>query len=283
MCLQGLGANLGGEANSSSQIHERLDSQHSLNISGSPSVSLTHPSYPTHDFHQSPPPAITRSDSSVYSQYNHQDLPQQHHHLPQNYPSEHLPVNYSSENIPPQKYPSEQHPPYNDNYYPQPPQQQHFSSDYTPSHVDNDSLPPPPPYSYPNFQSYPSFNDSTLPSVPTHEPSYYQGSESSFSSPPSAAQHHSASNYAASAVPPPPLQYGSGSRNGSVSGASQIAAAPPVYQYDSNYQPPPEMIAEAHKSARFAVGALAFDEVPVAVEHLRKALELLTNPSAAGQ
>ncbi|XP_021287400.1 protein HOMOLOG OF MAMMALIAN LYST-INTERACTING PROTEIN 5 [Herrania umbratica] len=53
------------------------------------------------------------------------------------------------------------------------------------------------------------------------------------------------------------------------------------YQYDSNYQPPPEKIAEAHKAARFAVGALAFDDVTVAVEHLKKSLELLTNPSAS--
>lgn len=52
------------------------------------------------------------------------------------------------------------------------------------------------------------------------------------------------------------------------------------YQYDCNYQPPPEKIADAHKAARFAVGALAFDDVPTAVDHLRKSLELLTNPSA---
>ncbi|CAA0811385.1 Protein HOMOLOG OF MAMMALIAN LYST-INTERACTING PROTEIN 5 [Striga hermonthica] len=54
----------------------------------------------------------------------------------------------------------------------------------------------------------------------------------------------------------------------------------PKYEYDSNYQPPPEQIVEAHKAARFAVGALAFDDVSVAVEHLKKSLELLTRPSA---
>ncbi|KAE8726889.1 Microtubule-associated proteins 65-1 isoform 1 [Hibiscus syriacus] len=53
------------------------------------------------------------------------------------------------------------------------------------------------------------------------------------------------------------------------------------YQYDSNWQPPPEKIAEAHKAARFAIGALAFDNVSTAVEHLKKSVELLTNPSAS--
>lgn len=52
------------------------------------------------------------------------------------------------------------------------------------------------------------------------------------------------------------------------------------YHYDSSYQPGPEKVAEALKAARFAVGALAFDEVSTAVEHLKKSLELLTNPSA---
>ncbi|KAF3454025.1 hypothetical protein FNV43_RR04470 [Rhamnella rubrinervis] len=53
-----------------------------------------------------------------------------------------------------------------------------------------------------------------------------------------------------------------------------------TFEYDCNYQPSPEKIAEAHKAARFAVGALAFDDVSVAVDFLRKSLELLTNPSA---
>jgi vacuolar protein sorting-associated protein VTA1 len=59
-------------------------------------------------------------------------------------------------------------------------------------------------------------------------------------------------------------------------------AAPPAsqYKYDSSYQPEVEKIAEAHKAARFAVGALAFDDVSVAVDHLKRALDLLTNPSA---
>ena len=73
-------------------------------------------------------------------------------------------------------------------------------------------------------------------------------------------------------------EYNPSSTNGNAPHAPSTTAQ--VYHYDSNYQVPPEKIAEAQKAARFAVAALAFDEVPVAVEHLKKALELLTNPSA---
>jgi vacuolar protein sorting-associated protein VTA1 len=62
-----------------------------------------------------------------------------------------------------------------------------------------------------------------------------------------------------------------------------VAPAVPIaetYHYDSSYQPSVENISEAHKAARFAVGALAFDDVVVAVDHLKRALDLLTNPSA---
>ncbi|KAG8362928.1 hypothetical protein BUALT_BualtUnG0022700 [Buddleja alternifolia] len=88
------------------------------------------------------------------------------------------------------------------------------------------------PSSFPNFQSYPSFNETTY--TPT--------------------------------------------RSGNVPEASPTTTQ--NYEYDSNYQPSPEKIAEAHKAARFAVGALAFDDVSIAVDHLKKSLELLTNPSA---
>ena len=40
---------------------------------------------------------------------------------------------------------------------------------------------------------------------------------------------------------------------------------------------PADRVAEAHKAARFAVSALAFDDVPAGVEYLKKALALLTN------
>ncbi|XP_015082901.1 protein HOMOLOG OF MAMMALIAN LYST-INTERACTING PROTEIN 5 [Solanum pennellii] len=124
------------------------------------------------------------------------------------------------------------------------------------------------PSQYPNFQSYPSFSESSLPSAPSHYPSYYQGADASYSTlPPS-----NTANY------PSSTQYNSNDRNGS---APEVAAAPvKTYAYDSNYQPPPEKIAEAHKAARFAVGALAFDDVSIAVDYLKKSLELLTNPSA---
>ena len=51
-------------------------------------------------------------------------------------------------------------------------------------------------------------------------------------------------------------------------------------KYDSDFKPPAEKIADAHKISRFAVSALAFDDVPTAIEYLRKSLELLTSPTA---
>ncbi|EPS64693.1 hypothetical protein M569_10088 [Genlisea aurea] len=128
-------------------------------------------------------------------------------------------------------------PPIYQTYYPQ---------QYQPDQL---SLPDAPSFSYPNFQSYPSFSESSLPTAPVaaHYPSYHRGPDSP------AYPSSSPGN--------------SGGRD---------------YEYDtsSSYQPPPERIAEAHKAARFAVGALAFDDVSVAVDFLKKSLELLTNPSA---
>ncbi|MCO5552388.1 hypothetical protein L7F22_005899 [Adiantum nelumboides] len=46
----------------------------------------------------------------------------------------------------------------------------------------------------------------------------------------------------------------------------------------STYHPPPDKITEAQKAAKFAVSALAFDDVPTAVSYLKQALELLTTP-----
>eukprot|EP00249_Psilotum_nudum_P011782 c23379_g1_i1 orf=811-1509(+) len=63
--------------------------------------------------------------------------------------------------------------------------------------------------------------------------------------------------------------------------ASDVSAGIPVKAINnSSYQPPPEKIAEAHKVSRFAVSALAFDDVPTAISYLKRSLELLTNPSA---
>ncbi|KAK8691157.1 hypothetical protein V6N13_074676 [Hibiscus sabdariffa] len=152
---------------------------------------------------------------------------------------------------------------YPQSYYPQPyqqDQQPHFPDSY-PSHEA-------PSYSYPNFQSYPNFSESSLPSAPSHYPSVHQGSETPYSP-------HSAPPTTNN---PSTIQYSSSGRNGKISEPSPTTQE---YQYDSNYQPPPEKLVEAHKAARFAVGALAFDDVPTAVEHLKKSLELLTNPSAS--
>lgn len=49
---------------------------------------------------------------------------------------------------------------------------------------------------------------------------------------------------------------------------------------DSDYKPSAGQVVEAHKASRFAVSALAFDDVPTAISYLRKSLELLTSPSA---
>ncbi|CAL9169952.1 unnamed protein product, partial [Musa hybrid cultivar] len=128
---------------------------------------------------------------------------------------------------------------------------------------------PSPNYCYPNFQSCPSYHDSMFPAAPTHQPAFHHG-------PDVASSHHSAPcfpNYP-STVP------FSGNGNGNVNHAEPPAPSVENYKYDSNYQPSVEKIGEAHKAARFAVGALGFDDVPVAVDFLRRSLELLTNPSA---
>ncbi|KAJ8500302.1 hypothetical protein OPV22_010854 [Ensete ventricosum] len=113
--------------------------------------------------------------------------------------------------------------------------------------------------------SYPSFHDSTFPAAPTQQPSYYHAHDSAYSQQPAPVSHYT-----------PSVQYASGSVN-----QNHAVQAPPSaerYKYDSNYQPSAEKIAEAHKAARFAVGALAFDDVSVAVDFLQRSLELLTNP-----
>lgn len=107
------------------------------------------------------------------------------------------------------------------------------------------------------------------PSVPTHqEASFYPTSDG-----PAVTSYSPASNSTA------PTHYLS-----TADSSPQVTplAVPPAsqYKYDSSYQPEVEKIAEAHKAARFAVGALAFDDVSVAVDHLKRALDLLTNPSA---
>ncbi|KAK1296190.1 hypothetical protein QJS10_CPB15g01511 [Acorus calamus] len=98
-----------------------------------------------------------------------------------------------------------------------------------------------------------------------------KGSDASYSHP----------SFPSATETPPTVQYNSSSDDGYRGAKPAAPPAAPKYTYDSNYQPEPEKITEAHKAARFAVGALAFDDVPVAVEFLSRSLELLTNPSAS--
>lgn len=64
------------------------------------------------------------------------------------------------------------------------------------------------------------------------------------------------------------------------SGLERTNSAPASVKW---YQPPPEKIAEAQKSSKFAVSALAFDDVPTAISYLKQSIELLTNPSVSQQ
>ncbi|XP_073047908.1 protein HOMOLOG OF MAMMALIAN LYST-INTERACTING PROTEIN 5 [Primulina eburnea] len=214
------------DSDSSPNQHLQVNFNHSPNISPQPSNVATQPSP------NIPPPP----------QYPTDTYPSENFHQP---PSNNGP----DHSIYPQTY---HHQPYQQE--PPPHLPQHYSSHDAPS------------YSYPNFQSYPSFAESSLPTAPSHVPSYYQGSDTTYTNSPPPS---STANYHSNA------QYNSSGINGSISETS-----PHKYQYDSNYQPPPEKIAEAHKAARFAVGALAFDDVVTAVEHLKKSLELLTNPQS---
>lgn len=224
---------------------------------------------------QPPYKDLGRSESSNYAGANVSSQPLHMEHMGHsesfNYSGTNVlpqPVNphiTSHANTPPSSYSSHD---YSSTDYPQLPPS--FAQNYPQSYPHE---PPPfaqnftqenpsPPYSYPNFHSFPSFQESSFPSAPTHQPSHYQESAAA----PSIPAFQSTTQYSS------PGAHG----NQSVTPISPAAS----YKYDSNYQPPVEKITEAHKAARFAVGALAFDDVPVAVDFLRRSLELLTNPSA---
>ncbi|XP_057765574.1 protein HOMOLOG OF MAMMALIAN LYST-INTERACTING PROTEIN 5 [Salvia miltiorrhiza] len=276
--------------------HSTDFSQPPSNVMGSPASGIPPQSHhPTDNYSGVDPASRMAPDSDSFPQaYNRDNFqhPTSFSRLPSNvaapppstmappshFPSEniHQPPNGSEHSV--YHHQSHPHPPY------QPEPHQSIPQNY-PSH-DIPSF-----ASYPNFQSYPSFSESSLPAAPSHYPSYYQGSDVATytSSPPSnAAAYYQGSDVATYTSSPPSNaaapyastpQYSSSGKNGSLSEVS-----PPTserYEYDSSYQPPPEKIAEAHKAARFAVGALAFDEVSVAVDHLKKALDLLTNQSSA--
>ncbi|PRQ21635.1 putative vacuolar protein sorting-associate protein Vta1/Callose synthase [Rosa chinensis] len=250
---------------SSPQFHDRVNDQHSANI---PPPSQSYPSsgYPSHD--ALPPPPSHDIHRPPPSHDVHPPPPSHDLHLPPP-PSHdiHLPPPPSHDiHLPPptnrpntSDYPQ----PYHQQPYPHEPQQP-LPHDYPPHDITN--------YTYPNlsnFQSYPSFTESSIPAVSSQYPSYYQGIDPSYT--PQSAP--STTNY------PSAAQHQASHRNGTVSEPAPPAPSK-TYQYDSSYMPSPEKIAEAHKAARFAVGALAFDDVSVAVDHLIKSLELLTNPSA---
>nr|XP_009588982.1 protein HOMOLOG OF MAMMALIAN LYST-INTERACTING PROTEIN 5-like [Nicotiana tomentosiformis] len=233
---------------SSSFNHAYDDAHYSANRPSPPAT----PPPPPSRVPPSPPAATTPTPSHIPPSppsYSSDEYPSQNDYSSHNF-QQTGPVNISEN---PSYSPSYHHQP-----YVQEPQfhlPQHYPSHDVPSN------------SYPNFQSYPSFMESSLPSAPSHHPSYYQGADASYSTLPASSTVNYPSN----------TQYSSSDRNGT---ASQAAAAPTkTYEYNSNYQPPPDKIAEAHKAARFAVGALAFDDVSIAVDYLKKSLELLTNPS----
>lgn len=239
-----------------------------------PSSQDYHHPPPSHDYHSSapsqdyhPPPPSHDYHSSAPSQDYHPPPPSQDYHSPPPSQDYHSPPP-SQDYQPPPPSQDYHHPPparsdssYSEHYNHQqysPDQSQNLGPNY-PSHET------PAPYSLPHFQSYPSFTESSLPSVPVNH-TYYQGPDASYSS----QSAPLTTNHSSSA------QNSSSSRNGT---ASEPKPTTQSYQYDSSYQPAPERIAEAHKAARFAVGALAFDDVSIAVDYLKKSLELLTNPS----
>ncbi|CAN1149679.1 Protein HOMOLOG OF MAMMALIAN LYST-INTERACTING PROTEIN 5 [Linum perenne] len=257
------------DSNPSSQFHDQISSHHSADMSQSSQfhdqVNNQHPSqfmpqspqsYNSIERQHSTPaaPQPPQSHDSINNQHSGGIMPSPSTYAGASYPQDFNPPPANrSEN------PTYSQPHHHGSYSQEP---QHHVPQNFPAH-DNSS------FSYPNFQSYPSFSDSSLPSVPSHYPAYYQGSDPAYSNAQSA---------------PPATSYPTGLQHSS-SNSSRMSADPlptptETYHYDSNYQPSPEQIAEAHKAARFAVGALAFDEVSVAVEHLKKSLELLTNPSA---
>ncbi|KAK1430928.1 hypothetical protein QVD17_14057 [Tagetes erecta] len=237
------------EPHPSPQFYDRSDSQRFTNSLPSPPRDTPHPSSSNI---QQPPPANYQSPSN---------FPPPSSTIPP-------PPTYSSDEYPSnnfQQHPSQTY--HHPSSYPQEPQH-HISQNYPPQDHS---------FTYPNFQSYPSFSETTLPAAPAHYPSsYYQGSEPPYT--PSATRP---TDYPSAAQYKPNAANGSGPAPEPTSAPAPATTSAQSYQYDSNYQPPPEKIAEAHKAARFAVGALAFDDVFVAVDYLKKSLELLTNPSAS--
>ncbi|RLN13109.1 hypothetical protein C2845_PM09G10670 [Panicum miliaceum] len=174
------------------------------------------------------------------------------HYTSPDYPTNE--VHKPPSNFPPSPYTRTDYPP-NDGYNP--------PSNDRPDVLAYPQTYQPPPYTIEpqHTWSYPSFQDSTSPSVPTHQSSFNPTSDGPASNPSAPTHYHCTADSTPQVTPP----------------AAPLASQ---YKYDSSYQPAVEKIAEAHKAAKFAVGALAFDDVSVAVDHLKLALDLLANPSA---
>ncbi|KAK9077587.1 hypothetical protein SSX86_005924 [Deinandra increscens subsp. villosa] len=243
------------ESHPSPQFYDRSDSQRFTNSLPSPPRDIPPPS--SNIQHPSPPRDVPPPSSNIQHPPPSNFPPPSSTILPPPPPPTYSSDEYPSNNF--QQHPSQTY--HHPSSYPQEPQH-HISQNY-PSHD--------PAFTYPNFQSYPSFSETTLPAAPAHYPSsYYQGSEPPYSHSPTRPTDY-----------PSAAQHNQNAANGSVPVPEPAPSSAQSYQYDSNYQPAPEKIAEAHKAARFAVGALAFDDVFVAVDYLKKSLELLTNPSAS--
>ncbi|XP_009378721.2 protein HOMOLOG OF MAMMALIAN LYST-INTERACTING PROTEIN 5 [Pyrus x bretschneideri] len=254
----------GSQSDPSPQFYDEINRQHSIKTAP-PQFQDQHPTNIA--------PSEFRDDAKFQRSTSLQSPPKFHDEVNGQHSANNAPP-------PPQSYPTAGYSSHD--FHPPPPTNRPETSDFSQpyhqqsySHEPQQPLPPNYPphesnYSYPNFQSYPSFTETNIPAVSSHYPSYYQGSDPAYS-PPSAPP---TTNH------PSTTQYQTSNRNGTVSEPAPPPAPAKTYQYDSSYQPSPEKIAEAHKAARFAVGALAFDDVPVAVDHLIKSLEMLTNPSA---
>ncbi|KAF5178459.1 Lyst-interacting-like protein [Thalictrum thalictroides] len=269
-------SHLGTGADAPSQFNEKASFHSSAYTPTSPPSypASIPPSYPASippSYPASIPPSSPSFPTSEYPRDDFQTLPSPNDRHDNSYPGT---ITSSSPSYPTSDYPRDDfhtHPsPSNrESSYPQPYHHQTYQPESPqPPQTYSSNEVPPPSYSLPNFQSYPGFNDHSLPAAPTHTP-YYQGSDGSYpqQSAPTVSNYQSTSQYSSSSI------------NGTHAEPAPTAAQ--TFHYDSNYQPPPEKIAEAHKAARFAVGALAFDDVAIAVDFLTKSLELLTNPSAS--
>jgi vacuolar protein sorting-associated protein VTA1 len=124
-----------------------------------------------------------------------------------------------------------------------------------------------------NWSSSPFNNPPQPPSYPSFFPPGGSGYDSAAPQYPSAT-HETQDNPAFTGVHP------SHARTASAPSAPDLSAAHNTNEiYDSNYQPSPAQVAEAHKMSRFAVSALAFDDIPTAISYLQKSLEVLTSRS----